>query len=222
MCKFAAIIFDLDGTLVDTNHIWDRAHAKLLANYDFVLTREERHKMNAEMLGTTLPEYMKMYKNRYSLPTNISVLEQEILGYVLGGYAKVPYLDGARKVIEKIQHSGQKMAIASNANFEMLLEVIMNPKLETCRLFGSHVYSKDEVAHAKPHPDLFLYAAQRLGVPPEQCLVIEDSPIGVQAAKAAGMTCFAINTSKRPENLWQADLIFDSYAEFPWAEACGQ
>lgn len=218
MRMFSAIIFDFDGTLVDTSPIWNRAHAKLLSHYDIVLTPEERQIMNAEMLGSTIPEYMKMYKNRYRLPTDISVLEQEIVSYVLEGYSKEPYLDGARNVIEKLHACGMKLAIASNANFEMMVEVIMNPKLEICRFFGSHVYTKDEVQYSKPHPDVFLYAAHRLGVPPEQCLVIEDSPLGIQAAKAAGMTCFAINTSGRRESLGLADLIFDSYTEFPWDE----
>ena len=82
------------------------------------------------------------------------------------------------------------------------------------RFFGGRVYFPSHVGgRAKPAPDLFLYAAAQLGAPPERCLVIEDSPRGIEAARRAGIPVIALATTHEKEMLQEADRVVGSFGE---------
>lgn len=89
---------------------------------------------------------------------------------------------------------------------------ITNETLQLDNFFGEHIYNISHVNNKyKPHPDLYLYAAQRLGIPPEECIAIEDSTHGVNAAVSAGMFCIGINTGNDKYALRHAQMIVDNY-----------
>jgi len=91
---------------------------------------------------------------------------------------------------------------------------IADQRLRLSELFNGNVFSVAEIGYvSKPNPDIFLYAARKLNSQPEHCLVIEDSPHGIEAAKRAGMRCIALTTTYTRDKLAQADLVVDSYSQ---------
>ena len=102
------------------------------------------------------------------------------------------------------------MAIASSAPMENIQLILRGLGIES--YFQAIVWGR-EVTEGKPSPQAFLLAAEKLGVKPEDCLVIEDAVAGVSAAKRAGMKCIAVTTTNPREKLHEADLVVDSLAE---------
>jgi beta-phosphoglucomutase-like phosphatase (HAD superfamily) len=91
---------------------------------------------------------------------------------------------------------------------------LVDQRLNLSALFENKIYTLDKVGYrSKPNPDIFLYAAQQLGSLPESCVVIEDAPHGIDAAKRAGMRCIAISTTYDAGKLEQADFVVNAYAE---------
>jgi HAD superfamily hydrolase (TIGR01509 family) len=178
-----AVLFDCDGVLVDSEILAVEVETQMLAeiglNYDIQDFKARFMGMSDAAFFAALDSDSFARLGR-PLPKNFEVSCRKRLYREVG--ARLKEVEGAAKTVAALGHP---KAVASSSTSEKL-----RIKLERARLwhlFDPHVYGADRVTHAKPAPDLFLYAAKALGVMPESCLVIEDSVNGVRAALGAGM-----------------------------------
>jgi len=125
---------------------------------------------------------------------------------------KIEFMLGFVPFYKRVVQMGFKYAVATSAD-PYLLEIVQQ-KLGLDRMFPGRIFTVASVGNlSKPDPALYLYAASQLGVVPADCLVIEDSPLGVEAAKRAGTNCVAITTTLGREHLSSADMIVNSFSE---------
>lgn len=178
--RFALVIFDCDGVLIDSEPIADRVHARTLAACGYAIGEDELQDRfcgisDAEMLATIEREWGRALPDDYALRVAVALaLEYRCSLQPIAGIEEA--LAGLREPV----------CVASSGTPERI-----RLGLETVGLyqrFHPNLFSASMVRHGKPAPDLFLYAAARIGASPERCLVIEDSPAGIAAAGAAGMT----------------------------------
>lgn len=178
------VIFDCDGVLVDSELIVNRVVAEELTRLGWPMTAEEsRQRFLGLHLGSMVPLIETALSRR--LPPNWEADLVTMLVTVLA--AEVPLMPGAAEALADTTRLGLPWRIASNSSHAELRAKLgrngLSPVVE------GRLHSHHDVAEGKPAPDLFLAAAAAEGVPPATCLVIEDSLPGVQAARAAGMTC---------------------------------
>lgn len=181
-----AVIFDMDGVLVDSEPFGFEALRRVMARYGLGYSEEE----NAEFLGRTTLESCRILKARHALPDTAERLADFYIEGMLAqiGDGPVP-MPGVPEVLERVRAAGFRLALASSAEVRVihanLTALALGPLFEA-------VVSGTQVARGKPAPDVFLAAADRLAVAPGGCLVIEDSRNGLLAAKAAGMRCAVV------------------------------
>ncbi|MFF6880810.1 HAD family hydrolase [Streptomyces sp. NPDC012474] len=182
-----SVIFDLDGTLVDSEPNYYEAGRQTLAAYgvgDFTWADHERY------VGIGTQETVADWKDRYDLPASVDELlvakNRRYLELARSGTRAYPEM---RTFVELLAAEGVPMAVASGSSPEAIAAVLTGTGLD------AHLHtmvSAEEVAHGKPAPDVFLEAARRLGAAPSDCVVLEDAAPGAAAAHAAGMRCIAI------------------------------
>lgn len=202
-----AVIWDMDGVIADTGVYHCRAWQKVFRRRGVSFTEEDfrRHfgQRNDTIIRATLGQ---------SLPqSEVDALatEKEQL-YRRFARSRIRPLPGAIPLLRTLAGHGFKMALGSSAppeNIRLVLEELGIESYLTTMVYGR------EVAEGKPSPQVFLLAAQKLGVEPKDCIVIEDSIAGVAAAKRAGMKCIAVTTTHPRESLAQADLVVGSLEE---------
>jgi HAD superfamily hydrolase (TIGR01509 family) len=204
-----AVIFDLDGVLLDSEQLWDQAREELARE------RGGRWHANAQrdMMGMSSPEWSRYMRDVIGLSEAPEEISREVVERLAKLYHEhLPVVPGAREAVERLA-ARWPLGLASSSNRELIdlaLEL-----LGVKHLFKATV-SSEEVARGKPAPDVYLEAAQRLGVDPTHAAAIEDSENGIRAAKAAGMRVIAIPNRHFPppdEALAQADVVLDSLAE---------
>ncbi len=203
----AAVIFDMDGVLADTEPINEQATAAVLARRGATLPRETYQ----ALAGQANDRSWAWLIERFGLSESVAQLEQEYVGELLprlaGGLRPTP---GARELIGALTGAGIPLAVASSSP-----RVVVETVLGALGLRGAFaaVVSGDEVSAGKPAPDIFQHAAAQLGVVPAACLVIEDSPHGLAGARAAGMRTIGVATRYLPRDALRADLVVDSLEE---------
>ncbi|WP_399882092.1 HAD family hydrolase [Streptomyces sp. BBFR51] len=182
-----SVIFDLDGTLVDSEPHYYEAGRRTLAEYgvpDFTWADHEAY------VGISTQETVADWKRRYGLRAPVeellAVKNRHYLG--LSGASARAYPE-MRKFVELLAGEGVPMAVASGSSPEAIGTILARTGLDAQL---RTVVSADEVAMGKPAPDVFLEAARRLGADPADCVVLEDAAPGAAAAHAAGMRCIAI------------------------------
>jgi HAD superfamily hydrolase (TIGR01509 family) len=204
-----AVIFDLDGVLLDSEQLWDEAREQLARE------RSGRWHENAQrdMMGMSSTEWSRYMHDVIGLPEPPEEISREVVERLAKLYREhLPVVPGAREAVERLA-ARWPLGLASSSNRELIdlaLEL-----LGVNHLFKATV-SSEEVARGKPAPDVYLEAARRLGVDPTHAAAIEDSENGIRAAKAAGMRVIAIPNRHFPppdEALAQADVVLDSLAE---------
>ncbi|HEY7148305.1 MAG TPA: HAD family phosphatase [Gaiellaceae bacterium] len=204
-----AVVFDLDGVLLDTEEVWDEARKEI------ALERGSRWPDDAQqaMMGMSSPEWSRYMHDVVGLPEQPEEISAEVVGRLEELYRKqLPLVDGALEAVRRIG-SRLPLAIASSSNrplIDLFLELT-----GTGDLFRATV-SSEEVARGKPAPDVYLEAARRLNVRPASCVAIEDSENGARSAAAAGMRVVAIPNRVFPpsqEALELADAVLASLDE---------
>ena len=182
--KFKLLIFDFDGTLVDTQEIVNQIQYQYLKEYpEFKMSLENYTEKFSGQRVETIVETLSQEKGihfRHS-PEEISkIIDDRFLTQVSG-----QHLSPQQGVVEFLTHSPLNRCIGSNCSLKLLKVLLKSSHLS--QFFEENVFSCEMVTHPKPAPDVFLYAAQHMGVKVEDCLVIEDSVTGIQAAVKAGM-----------------------------------
>lgn len=208
-----AVIFDMDGVLVDSEPLHLIAFQEFFKRFDIGYTAED----NKEFLGRRDLAIAEVLISRHKLPmTPEAVVEakEEILSRLLMEGAQPR--PGVHDILAKLTAMDVPMAVASSATMPTIQLVTSTLSI---RKHFSNLTSGDEVVNGKPAPDVYLLAARRLSIPPEKCLVIEDTINGIKAAKSAGMYCVAIPceaTAHQDHSL--ADARLTSLSDLPVAE----
>ena len=206
----AALIFDMDGLLVDSEPLSEIALARFLSRRML----EADHDLAEQLLGRRLPEAVAMVKDWYDLEGDVETLTAEYADTRLKALREgLEVFPGAREIIAWAQSIDLPCALATSS-----LRSHADISLEVAQLTGQFTAEAtgDEVTHGKPAPDIFLLAAERLGVEPAGCLVFEDAPAGVQAARAAGMQVvwipndFSRSLPMPVEPDWVADSLIEA------------
>jgi HAD superfamily hydrolase (TIGR01509 family) len=213
MKKFKAVIFDMDGTIVDTSSIWKTVNELFLIKRN-VFTPEAFNKINTLLHGVSVRQYIKEFKALLHLEwesDDAIINEYDIL--VKENYElEIKYIKECEAFIKKLLHYKIPIAVATNSCDYGIEKV--NNIVNLRQYFNNHIYGKACVNNrAKPAPDIFLYAANQLKIDTKDCIVFEDSVHGVTAAKNASIFTIAINTSQIKSDLIHADKIIDCYSE---------
>ncbi len=204
-----AIIFDMDGVIARTDAIQGNAESKILESIGIYLTAEE---IIAKYNGYKDTEMFKDVLSYYGKVVNVEKLREKKWKIVYKVLSKKlpPIVPGVIEMIDRLCKHGFILAIASATNRKFITTVVDKLKIKSKFKI---IASGDEVAFGKPNPEIFLLAAKKIHLLSKQCLVIEDAPNGVKAAKAAGMKCIAITTTATREELKDADRIINSFEE---------
>ena len=207
------IIFDAEGIVIDTETIWDKGQAIFLQRRGFVYDRE---RIKPLLTGRTLAEGVEVMRQAYRFDGDTEALARERADIVRELFIhETAFIEGFLPFYESVR-SRYKTCVATAMDQELLK--LVDRHLNLSALFENRIYTLDKVGYrSKPNPDIFLYAAQQLGSAPENCVVIEDAPHGIDAAKSAGMRCIAITTTYDPEKLRKADVVVHAYAEIDLA-----
>ncbi|MFI2636611.1 HAD family hydrolase [Streptomyces collinus] len=207
--RYDLVIFDNDGVLVDSEPISNRLLAAYLTELGHPTSYEESirdymgsamhriHELVLERTGQRLPaDFDDVFHTRV-----FTAFEQELVAVA-----------GAAEVLEKLDADGVPYCVASSGSHERIRVGHRTTGLD--RWFDEQrIFSSQDVGRGKPAPDLFLHAAERMGVSPERCVVVEDSPLGVQAAVAAGMDVYGFTAMTPAEKLAGATRLFSDMGE---------
>ncbi len=203
-----AVVFDMDGVLVDSEPLHVEAARRLLAAYGVAYTDEE----NEEFVGFTDLEIWTLLKTRHGLSPTVEELTRRFGQGLIGLLEReaVP-MPGVPGVLVGLRRAGYRLALASSSTLEIIAATLRVLRIDE---HFPIVVSSVEVGRGKPAPDVFLAAASRLGLPPGRCLVVEDSRNGVLAAKRAGMACVAVPcAATRHQEFTEADRVLASLEE---------
>jgi beta-phosphoglucomutase family hydrolase len=186
MKKVTGLIFDMDGVLIDSEPLHLCAYQELLQGFGITFTEED----NYPFIGRKDLDLAQHLIGLHKLPMQpLQLVEQKEAVLARLFRTRLVPMPGLIKVLERAQQISLPTAVASSATLPTIQLVMQT--LDIVRYFQT-LTSGDQVEHGKPAPDVYLLAAERIGVLPKNCLVIEDSLNGVLAAKAAGMQCIAI------------------------------
>ena len=185
--KFKAVIFDLDGTLIDSMKVWTQVDYEFLERRSIDVPKDLFKDMEG---GNNFVEVAEYFKKKFTLPDSIEDIMNEWTEMVSEHYQKdVKLKPGVLEFLELLKENKIKMGIGTSNNQFLTESVLLANNISD--YFDSIVVGKNEI-RGKPFPDIFLKVASELGVEPENCLVIEDVLAGVQAAKNAEMEVWGI------------------------------
>jgi HAD superfamily hydrolase (TIGR01509 family) len=203
-----AVVFDLDGLLIDSEQVWDDVRENLAHE------RGGRWHPGAQrdMMGMSSPEWSRYMHETVGLRESPEEINRIVVERMVERYADgPPWIDGALDAVRRVAGL-YPLGLASASNRE-LIDLALDAG-GIASLFRATV-SSEEVARGKPAPDVYLEAARRLGADPAACAAVEDSHNGIRSAKAAGMACIAIPNAHFPPGgaVAEADVVLGSLAE---------
>ncbi|TDQ01738.1 HAD superfamily hydrolase (TIGR01509 family)/HAD superfamily hydrolase (TIGR01549 family) [Halanaerobium saccharolyticum] len=208
-----AVIFDMDGTIIDSEPIYERVNEEIYEKYGFNLSQEDYDRHMGANLKDIWTDILDRYqvKDEYSHYKIEDFMEDHIHSSYMGlaEAEDLELMPGVKDWFEFLKDHGYKMIVASSS-YEPVIEHVF-------QRFGLENYMEgyvdgNAIENGKPAPDIFLEAAERLGVKPEECIVIEDSEHGVNGAHKAGARVIGFNRAKdESQDLSRADLIIDEF-----------
>jgi HAD superfamily hydrolase (TIGR01509 family) len=209
--RYELVIFDNDGVLVDSEPLSNRILAEYLTEVGHPTTYEESVR---DFMGAAEHRIHDLVRERtgQALPAGFN---ETLHARVFAAFAReLAPVVGVGGVLDKLVADGVPYCLASSGTHERIRVALRKTGLYD-RFGEERLFSAQDVGRGKPAPDLFLHAAASMGVVPERCAVVEDSPLGVRAARAAGMDVYGFTAMTPPERLAEATALFSSMAELP-------
>lgn len=200
------VVFDLDGLLVDTEPIFEEAARRMLARRGKTLTQD----LAQAMMGSPAYQVFPLLQQHYALTEPVAdlVAESMALFYDLMGEQPPPLLSGAIELLDRLERKGLPRAIATSSG-AAYVQRVLGPH-NVLRRFA-FVLTCEDVRQGKPFPEVYEKAAARFGISPSEMVVLEDSPNGLRAAKAAGARCIIVPHALVPlDRLKEADEVLTS------------
>ena len=200
-----AVIFDLDGSLVDSMWMWRAIDIEYLGRFGIPLPED----LQSRIEGMSFSETAVYFKEHFPIPDSIDQIKEDWNCMAWDKYAnEVPLKPGIPEFLERCREEGIKFGIATS-NSRQLVENIA--KVHNLRDYFSCIMTGCDVAHGKPSPDIYLAVAEGLDCPPSQCLVFEDIIPGIQAGKAAGMRVCAVEDAYSVNDRERKKALADYY-----------
>ena len=199
----AAVIFDMDGVLIDSEGTWSRVRADVVARHGGHWTEQDQR----NVMGDNSRQWSAYIKRTWSVPLSEAEIFREVLSTMIAVYERdgLTVLPGAREAVEMLG-ARYPLAVASSSPRELIAVAL---RVADLNVAFRVIVSSDDVEHGKPAPDVYILAAARLGVPATACVAIEDSSNGLRAAVAAGMATIAVPNPAFPP---AADALRDARA----------
>lgn len=202
-----AVIFDMDGVIIDSMPLHYQIEVEMLKEYGCKISEEE----HIAFAGNTDYYIWSIFKEKFNLEPSLDELVQIKKQRFLESLNRVKLVDNVCEFVAALYNENYLLALASSNTRKAINKVL--DMFNLSRYIKVSV-SGEEVERGKPHPEIFLKAAEKLGVKPCNCLVIEDAFKGIQAAKAAGMKCIGFkNPNSGIQDLSAADLVVESFRE---------
>lgn len=204
-----AIIFDMDGVLVDSEYTYFQSKSQILSEAG----HEVEDSYHFQFMGTTSDYMWEKMKQEFSLPLSVAEYIQQMTALRQAmikrdGIRVIPHV---QEFVKGLSQAGLKLAVASSSS---LAEIKVNLAEIGLSEYFSEVVCTEEVEHSKPAPDVYLATAERIGIMPENCLGIEDTKNGTGAVRNAGMVCVGFANPAFPkQDLAFADRVVSSFSE---------
>lgn len=211
-----AMIFDVDGVIADTETLNARSTVMMFRELYGLEVQPEEFR---PFVGTGDERYVEGVAEQHGIriDTAAAVERRKENFFRLLAESPLPAMDGVLELVEAGREDPQvKLAIATSGNKDKQFHVVRGAGLQLD--WFDVIITGDQVTRKKPDPQIYQLAAQQLGLPPDRCVVFEDAPAGVAAAKAAGMKCVAVTSSVDAGLLQGADRVVDSLAELSLPE----
>lgn len=209
MAALKALIFDCDGVLIDSEHLASRVESEVVRDLGLDLSPDDAHAM---FLGKTVEGVVEAIAARTGRRPSSGWIYNWAFATAHAFHRELTVVEHLRDTLEALHARGHRMAVASQsplARVRFSLDVT-----GLAPLFGEHVYVTSMVSKPKPAPDIYLLAAERLGAPPADCVVIEDSPAGAASALAAGMRVIGYAPGATRESMTASGaVVIDSMAK---------
>ncbi len=203
-----AVIFDMDGVMIDSEPLWEKTERILLARRGIDYSPDYRDKI----VGLNQRDSGRLLVGTFDLEETVEDIINERISILTSIYEEeLELIPALVPLLERLAGEGYRLAVASSSPLRVVNFVL--------DMFSLHehfltVVSGDSVGNGKPHPDIYLHTAEMLGVEPAECVAIEDSINGLRSAKGAGMYCIAIPDKRlTPDQFKSADVILDSLRE---------
>ena len=211
-----AVLFDLDGTLVDSMWMWKEIDIEYLGRFGYTCPPD----LQKIIEGMSFSETAEYFKSRFQIPDSIDEIKAAWIQMSIEKYRnEVPLKPGALRLLQYLERTGKKSGIATSNGRDMVDAVLESLQIRPC---FQVIATACEVAAGKPAPDIYLEVARRLQTDPSRCMVFEDVPAGILAGKRAGMRVCAVedafSTGMREEKMELADFYIDDYNELFDAE----
>jgi beta-phosphoglucomutase-like phosphatase (HAD superfamily) len=210
-----AVIFDAEGVIIDTHPLWIKGDLEFISKKSPGKNRPEIYESNivAKIVGRSVVDGARIMQEVLGFPGDPEELAKErieIMDKLFRG--NIEFIPGFEEFFNTKIKGKFKTAVGTAIRKEFLN--LVEEKLPIKNFFGDNIFHISEVGNvSKPSPDIFLHAAMKLGTKPEDCVVFEDAPNGIEAAKRAGMKAIGITTTFKADLLKDADLIVNNFTE---------
>ncbi|WP_134090104.1 HAD family phosphatase [Olivibacter sp. XZL3] len=204
--KLKAVLFDLDGTIIDSEWFYYKAWKKVLAEYGFELDSDT---WLTSLAGKTDVQAMEVLQGEHGFQTEVEPFLERVKSAIAQQYEEelVPLMPGAKELITYLHGKQVTLALVTSSKREVATYYL---EAHDLMKYFKLLVTRTEVTHTKPHPEPYLMCIAQLGFNKEDCLVLEDSLTGTKAADAAGLTCWAVQTHEHIRKSLVVDRTFDN------------